>query len=559
MHRPAPTHDASAEAWSSGMAPGAPYRLAAVAALYAAYLGVYFVLGPAVFEAGNYYWHEALVIVSTGLVLTREGLRSGAPMRRFLLWSAVSMVFLLTTDASYGRDHALWHDDQGQPLKLTDLAYVVFLFVWTCTWGLLVLALAQRHRPSARTVTVFLLLMAGFVGLFAGFYTPLYHDSLANLQSRVAVTTALLELAAVVTGLAVMLLGASNALVLQVVGITLLAASDMLYNEAIARHQGFAAADPVWALGLCLLLAGALVWPQPRRHRHAATPDDGGAGGSRRSGLSTLLLSLSLGAVLLSAAVSQVLRRGLDGRAAPPSAGEPFFFVLFVVALVVVMVWLTDRFDRAVQHAGRHAAQLLGQRLRAPDWREGDRTLAWILDATGLGQWLDALQGAAARLRQDVLFLGPERLNPPPQEAVPGAEPTCFIVMPFGQPDSDAVHHVLRQACLQAGLRPLRGDDLFTPTDILDDIWLGISGASYVIADITGRNPNVLYELGMAHTLAKPVLILSRKAEDIPIDLSTRRVIVYGTAADGDWQAALATRTQAALQTLLKDYPPGAG
>lgn len=81
-----------------------------------------------------------------------------------------------------------------------------------------------------------------------------------------------------------------------------------------------------------------------------------------------------------------------------------------------------------------------------------------------------------------------------------------------------------------AGLRPLRGDDLFTPTDILDDIWRGITGARHVIADISGRNPNVLYELGIAHTLAKPALILSRSVENIPIDLATLRLIAYGSA-----------------------------
>ena len=90
------------------------------------------------------------------------------------------------------------------------------------------------------------------------------------------------------------------------------------------------------------------------------------------------------------------------------------------------------------------------------------------------------------------------------------------------------MHRILATACEAAGVRPVRGDDLFTPTDILEDIWQSINAADFVIADITGRNPNVLYELGIAHTLAKPVLILSKEAADIPIDLATRRVILYG-------------------------------
>lgn len=538
-------------AHAGGMAAAAPYLLAAVAALYAAYLVVYFVLGPAAFSAGNYFWHEAVVIVLAGAAQVHAAARSAAPLRRFLLGNAVLLLLLALTDASYRRDLPLWSDAQGGVLQLTDAAYAGFLFGWIGAWSLFALALARRQRPGARTVAVFALLMAGFVGLFAAFYAPLYRGGLGELQGRVNVIVAVLELGAVVAGMAVMLLGAGNALVLQVFGITLLAASDMLYSEATLRHQGFAAADPSWMLGLCLLLAGALILPREA----GSTRRDAAAGGGRRSGLSTVLLALSLGAVLLSAAVSLLLRRGADGPAMPPPVGEPFFYVLFVVVLVVVMVWLTDRFDRAVRHAGRHAVQLLGGGLQAPDWREEDRRLTWILEATGLGQWLDGLHRAAARLRGDVLFLGPERLNPPAQAPESGAEPACFIVMPFGQPDSAAVHHVLREACLQAGLHPLRGDDLYTPTDILDDIWRGITGAHCVIADITGRNPNVLYELGIAHTLAKPVLILSRRAEDIPIDLATRRVIVYGTADGGDWQAALATAVQTALQTLVREYP----
>jgi hypothetical protein len=108
--------------------------------------------------------------------------------------------------------------------------------------------------------------------------------------------------------------------------------------------------------------------------------------------------------------------------------------------------------------------------------------------------------------------------------------------------------------CRDCGLKPLRGDDLFHPTDILDDIWYAITAAFCVIADISGRNPNVMYELGIAHTLAKPVLILSRTAEDIPIDLATRRVILYGTADDEDWRATLAERVRLALQGVMEEY-----
>lgn len=72
--------------------------------------------------------------------------------------------------------------------------------------------------------------------------------------------------------------------------------------------------------------------------------------------------------------------------------------------------------------------------------------------------------------------------------------------MPFSYEWSNDVHRVIRDTCTDGGVQPTRGDDIFTPTDIMDDIWQGIYAADFIIADITGRNPNVLYELGIAHT-----------------------------------------------------------
>ena len=279
----------------------APWRLAAVAAFYAAYLCAYFVLGPAAFSAQGYYWHDGLVIVLTGGLLAWAGWRSGPPMRAFLLCNAASLAALLVSDVTYSLDRNVWRDAQGGMLKLTDAAYTAFLFTTLIAWGGLALALAQRHRPSGRTVAVFGLLMVGFVALFAGFYTPLYRDTLSTLDGRLGVALAVLELAVVISGMAVMLLGASYALVLQVFGLTLLAASDMLYSADAVGPASFAGVDTVWMLGLCLLLAGAAVLPQAARHRPAAALDNAVASGVRRSGLSTLLLSLSLGAVLVSA------------------------------------------------------------------------------------------------------------------------------------------------------------------------------------------------------------------------------------------------------------------
>ena len=100
-------------------------------------------------------------------------------------------------------------------------------------------------------------------------------------------------------------------------------------------------------------------------------------------------------------------------------------------------------------------------------------------------------------------------------------------------------------------------DGDYVCVDILEDIWQSIHAATFIVADITGRNPNVLYELGIAHTLAKPVLILSKNSADIPIDLATRRVLLYGQT-ETDWQADLAAKMRLAMDTMVQAYitPP---
>jgi hypothetical protein len=76
----------------------------------------------------------------------------------------------------------------------------------------------------------------------------------------------------------------------------------------------------------------------------------------------------------------------------------------------------------------------------------------------------------------------------------------------------------------------MRADaDIFGTGKIIDQIWRGITSAKILVAELTDRNPNVFYELGLAHALNKPVvLVCSRSSEqDVPFDLQHIRVIYY--------------------------------
>lgn len=110
-------------------------------------------------------------------------------------------------------------------------------------------------------------------------------------------------------------------------------------------------------------------------------------------------------------------------------------------------------------------------------------------------------------------------------------EPSVFIVMPFGEPWSDATHALMEEALLRVrDVRPIRwirADEIAEPGRITDQIVRGIIEASVVLADITGNNPNVLFELGYADALGKPIVCLNQEVNLSPFDIRDWRQIAY--------------------------------
>jgi len=105
--------------------------------------------------------------------------------------------------------------------------------------------------------------------------------------------------------------------------------------------------------------------------------------------------------------------------------------------------------------------------------------------------------------------------------------------MPFVAEWSSRIwQRCLRPNITAAGFEPVRADDLYGH-DVMEDIWSMILSAEVVVADITGRNANVFYELGIAHTLGKPVILITQTTEDIPFDLNRYRHVIYEDNADG--------------------------
>lgn len=123
----------------------------------------------------------------------------------------------------------------------------------------------------------------------------------------------------------------------------------------------------------------------------------------------------------------------------------------------------------------------------------------------------------------------------------------CFVIMPFGGYFDIYYNGIYWAAITNSGLTPRRADDLFRPSSIIQDIWELTKNASIILADLTGKNPNVFYELGLAHALAKPAILITETMEDIPFDLRGLRIIVYNKN-EPNWGATLQESIEKAIQ-----------
>lgn len=102
-----------------------------------------------------------------------------------------------------------------------------------------------------------------------------------------------------------------------------------------------------------------------------------------------------------------------------------------------------------------------------------------------------------------------------------------FVLMPFIEALRPVYDDHILKIVTAIGLRAQRADDFFTTGHVISDLWAGIWSARMIIADCTGRNPNVFYEIGLAHTIGRPVILLAQSQEDIPFDLKHVRFIPY--------------------------------
>ena len=129
---------------------------------------------------------------------------------------------------------------------------------------------------------------------------------------------------------------------------------------------------------------------------------------------------------------------------------------------------------------------------------------------------------------------------------------TCFVMMPFGSWFDRYYQDIYVPAIKEAGFEPVRADELFWTGSVMEQIWEQIGKAKLLLADLTDKNANVFYELGLAHAVSKPVVFTASNVEHVPFDLRHLRVIIYDIR-EPDWASRLRNSITDYLKNAMKE------
>jgi len=140
---------------------------------------------------------------------------------------------------------------------------------------------------------------------------------------------------------------------------------------------------------------------------------------------------------------------------------------------------------------------------------------------TLFGVSLSALSSPQSESIRVAPTLGVPRSPPPVQRT------EIFVLMPFKRELQPIFTDHIRSVADRLSLSCRRGDDFFSSQSIIAEIWSAVFHSKLCVADCTGRNPNVFYEIGLAHAIGTPCVLISQSTEDIPFDLRHLRTIIY--------------------------------
>jgi len=129
----------------------------------------------------------------------------------------------------------------------------------------------------------------------------------------------------------------------------------------------------------------------------------------------------------------------------------------------------------------------------------------------------------------------------------------CFVLMPFEEPFNGIYEAIIKPAIEgpKVGMTCKRADDIYGTRAVMEDVWEYVNKAAVIVAELTGRNPNVFYELGLSHAVGTETILITQDASEIPFDLKHLRCIVYENNARGHKKLA-----RDLIQTILAVRKP---
>ena len=129
--------------------------------------------------------------------------------------------------------------------------------------------------------------------------------------------------------------------------------------------------------------------------------------------------------------------------------------------------------------------------------------------------------------------------------------PKAFVVMQFSTPYNELYQEVIKHVCKKFKLDVIRADETYGPGIILTDITQKINESRLIIAEISNQNPNVFYEVGYAHALNKPTILIAENNTKLPFDVSPFRTLFYENTIAG--KQKIEAGLEAHIQAVLSD------
>jgi hypothetical protein len=130
-----------------------------------------------------------------------------------------------------------------------------------------------------------------------------------------------------------------------------------------------------------------------------------------------------------------------------------------------------------------------------------------------------------------------------------------FVLMPFNASLEKLYTHHLKKMGEEMGIVIRRADEIYSTDPFMEKVWAGICSAKLILADCTQQNPNVFYEIGIAHAVGKRVMLITRSENDIPADIKHFDYIPYVYDPEGTEQLIEKLRTFIASQIAPKSEP----